>query len=134
MRGDGGGTYAVLTSYKLQLHRAVPLNAYSFQAKFPLPKGDLNITQSEVHRDVVRALAQNQVLFAQHGIAGYNIFLLTHMVSVLVFPSDAASGFRNVTAQWHDFLTQYPNINVTDKSYHTFSKFSHWHQFTETFL
>jgi hypothetical protein len=132
MRGGGGGTFAVLTSYKFQLHPAVPLNVYSFQAEFPMPKGELDITQSNAHRDIVRALAQNQTVFAQHGIAGYNFLLPTHMVSIQVVPSGDAAAFKKVTAQWHNFLTQYPNINITENTYHTFDKFSAWHKFTET--
>jgi hypothetical protein len=60
MRGGGGGNYAVLTSYKFQLHPAVPLNVYSFQAQFPEAKGNLDITESKLHRDIITALARNQ--------------------------------------------------------------------------
>ncbi|KAF2276339.1 FAD-binding domain-containing protein [Westerdykella ornata] len=132
MRGGGGGTYAVLTSYKFQLHRAVPLNVYSFQADFPAPDGELNITQSKVHRDIIRALASNQTLFAQHGIAGYNFFLPDHMVSILVQPNADTTQVKQLTAQWHDFLTSYPGLNITESAYHTFHKFSDWHFFTQT--
>jgi hypothetical protein len=132
MRGGGGGTYAVLISYKFQLHPAVPLNVYSFQAHFPMPEGELDITESTVHRDIIRALAQNQTLFASHGVAGYNFFLPDHMVSLQVIPSTDTAAIRNITAQYHDFLTAYPGLNITDNTYHTFTKFSDWHRFTET--
>lgn len=131
MRGGGGGTYAVLTSYKFQLHPAVPLNVYSFQASFPMPDGDLDIAESAVHRDIVRALASNQTLFAEHGIAGYNFLLPDHMVSLQILPSTDAEAIKKVTSQWHDFLTNYPGLNITDNTYQTFPKFSQWHDFTE---
>lgn len=132
MRGGGGGTYAVLTSYKFQLHPSVPLNVYSFQANFPMPNGALDISQSKVHRDIVRALAQNQTLFAEHGIAGYNFLLPDHMVSLQFLPSKDTDAIKQITAQWHDFLSSYPGLNITDNTYHTFQKFSEWHTFTET--
>lgn len=132
MRGGGGGTYAVLVSYKFQLHPAVPINVYSFQAEFPESKGELNITESEVHRDVIRALASNQTLFAENGIAGYNFLLPDHMISLQILPSTDTEAIKKLTSQWHDFLSTYPGLNITENAYHSFTKFSEWHDFTET--
>ncbi|KAF2873672.1 hypothetical protein BDV95DRAFT_489871 [Massariosphaeria phaeospora] len=132
MRGGGGGTYAVLTSYKFQLHPTVPLNVYSFQAEFPMPTGDLDISKSRVHRDIVKALALNQTSFAEHGIAGYNFLLPDHMVSLQILPSTDTEPIKKVTSQWHNFLKNYPGLNITDNTYHVFPKFSQWHKFTET--
>ncbi|KAF1941503.1 hypothetical protein EJ02DRAFT_404566 [Clathrospora elynae] len=130
MRGGGGGNYAVLTSYKFQLHPAVPLNIYSFHAHFPVPEGELNITESKVHRDIIRALASNQTLFAQHGIAGYNFLLPDHIVSLQIMPSSDTEAIKAITSQWHDFLADYPGLNITESTYYSFDKFSEWHTFT----
>jgi hypothetical protein len=131
MRGGGGGNYAVLTSYKFQLHSAVPINVYSFQAHFPAPEGELDITESKVHRDIIGSLAANQTLFAEHGIAGYNFMLPNHMVSLQVMPSRDAETIKTVTSRWHDYLTNYRGLNITENAYHSFEKFSEWHKFTE---
>lgn len=128
MRGGGGGNYAVLTSYKFQLHPAVPLNVHFFQAYWPKPA---DITESKVHRDIVQALASNQTVFSQNGIAGYNFILPDHMVSLHIMPSTDTSILKTVTKQYHDFLASYPGIKVHNNSYHTFPKFSAWHEFTE---
>lgn len=132
MRGGGGGSYAVLTSYKFQLHPAVPINVYSFQAKFPIPKGTLNITQSEVHRDILTALALNQTLFAEKGVAGYNFVLADHVVSLQVLPSTDVEAIKTITAQWYDFLSSYPDLEIGENKYYSFKTFSEWHNFTET--
>lgn len=129
MRGGGGGNYAVLTSYKFQLHPAVPLNIYSFRAHWPKPK---DITESTVLRDTIRALASNQTLFADHGIAGYNFIHPNHIVSLQVMPSGDTEAIKTITAQWHDFLTDHPELNATENSYYSFDTFSEWHRFTET--
>ncbi|KAF9736704.1 FAD binding domain-containing protein [Paraphaeosphaeria minitans] len=131
MRGGGGGTFAVLTSYKFQLHRAVPLNVYSFQASFPMPAGQLEITGSVVHRDIIRALASNQSLFASQGVAGYNFILPDHMVSLQILPSDDPELIKTTTSSWREFLTHYPGLNISENTYHTFSKFSEWDAFTQ---
>jgi hypothetical protein len=132
MRGGGGSTYAVLTSYKFQLHPAVPINVYSFQAKFPKPEGMLDITESKVHRDVITALGSNQSLFSEHGIAGYNFIHKDKIVSLQVMPSDDTEAFKAVTAQWHDFLSNYPGLTIGENKYYSFKKFSQWHELTET--
>ncbi|CAO2655278.1 Nn.00g103420.m01.CDS01 [Neocucurbitaria sp. VM-36] len=131
MRGGGGGNYAVLTSYKFQLHPAVPLNVYSFQAHFPMPNGVLNITESKVHRDIIGALAANQTLFGKHGIAGYNFVHADRMISLQIMPSSDTEAVKTITSQWHDFLTSYPGLNITDNTYYSFPTFSEWHSFTE---
>lgn len=128
MRGGGGGSYAVLTSYKFQLHPAVPLNVYSFQAHFPAPK---NISESRIHREIVSGLAASQPLFAEHGIAGYNFILPDHVVFLQVMPSDDTEVIKTVTAQWHDLLTHLPGIAITENNYHIFNTFSQWHDFCE---
>jgi hypothetical protein len=133
MRGGGGGTYAVLISYKFQLHPAVPINVYSFQASFPSPgNGPLDITESKAHKDIIRALARNQTLFAEHGVAGYNFILPDHMVSLQILPSTDTAAIKTLTSQWSNFLTSYPGLNVTESKYYTFDKFSEWHKFTQT--
>ncbi|KAJ8111088.1 hypothetical protein OPT61_g6234 [Boeremia exigua] len=128
MRGGGGGNYAILTSYKFQLHPAVPLNVHFFQAYWPKPA---DITESKVHRDIVTALASNQTHFSQNGIAGYNFLLPDHMVSLHIMPSADTEAMEEVTRQYHHFLATYPGIKVHNNSYHNFSKFSDWHAFTE---
>ncbi|KAF1834730.1 hypothetical protein BDW02DRAFT_325726 [Decorospora gaudefroyi] len=131
MRGGGGGNYAVLISYKFQLHPAVPINVYSFQAHFPMPEGQLDITESRVHRDIIRALATNQRVFSDFGIAGYNFMLPDHMVSLQIMPSEDSEAIKNVTSSWNNFLTNYPGLNITENTHYSFEKFSQWHDFTE---
>lgn len=131
LRGGGGGTFAVLTSYKFQLHPAVPLNVYSFQANFPVLEQQHDITESTVHRDIIRALASNQTLFAAHGIAGYNFVLPDHIVSLQILPSNDTELIKTITSPWHNFLTRYPGLNITENTYYAFPKFSDWYEFTQ---
>jgi hypothetical protein len=122
MRGGGGGNYAVLTSYRFQLHVAVPINVYSFQAHFPVPDGKLDVTESEVHRDIIRSLAENQPLFAENGVAGYNFMLPDHMVSLQVTPFEDLEAIKSITSKCHDILTHYPGLNITENKDYSFRK------------
>ncbi|KAH8725775.1 hypothetical protein GQ44DRAFT_680475 [Phaeosphaeriaceae sp. PMI808] len=131
MRGGGGGNYAVLTSYKFQLHPAVPINVYSFQAKFPKPDGNLDLTESKVHYDILTALALNQSLFLENGIAGYNFVHKDKICSLQIMPSADTEAIKKITSQWHDFLSNYPGLTIGDNKYYSFKTFSAWHTFTE---
>ena len=131
MRGGGGSTYAVLTSYKFQLHPMVPMQVYSVKVGFPAPKGKLNVTESKVHRDIIRALASNQLQFSKHGIAGFNFLLADHMVSLQVMPDRDDKAMKIITSEWHDFLTNYPGLELTENAYYTFPAFSQWANFTQ---
>ncbi|EFQ87601.1 hypothetical protein CFE70_003005 [Pyrenophora teres f. teres 0-1] len=128
MRGGGGGSYAVLTSYKFQLHPAVPINVYSFQAHFEAPK---NITESRIHRAILTGLASNQSRFGENGVAGFNFVLPDHVVFLQVMPSTDPNAIKNVTAKFRDLLTHLPGLKITENKYYSFKKFSQWHEFTE---
>jgi len=130
MRGGGGGTFAVLTSYKFQLYPAVPLNMYSFQADFHMPEAQINLTESAIHRNIVRALATNQTLFAKHGVSGYNFLLPRRIVSLQILPSTDTDAIKSITSDWQSFLTQYPGLRIRENAYYSFSKFSEWHNYT----
>ena len=128
MRGGGGGSYAVLTSYKFQLHPAVPINVFSFQAHFTAPK---DITDSKIHRDILTGLASNQSYFAENGVAGFNFVLPDHVVFLQVMPSTDPEAIKHITAKFQDLLTHLPGLDITENEYHSFEKFSQWHEFTE---
>ncbi|KAI1293920.1 FAD binding domain-containing protein [Xylaria venustula] len=41
MRGGGGGTYAILTKYRVQVYPSLPIHVYSFKANFALLTGQI---------------------------------------------------------------------------------------------
>ncbi|KAF2197278.1 FAD-binding domain-containing protein [Delitschia confertaspora ATCC 74209] len=131
MRGGGGGTFAVLVNYRFQLHSAVPLNVYSFSASFPPTYGELNIRNSNLHRDILTALATDQPFFSANGIAGYNFLLPDHMVSLQIHPSKDTEAIKKITAQWHNFLSTYPGLEIRENSYHMFPNYTSWASFSQ---
>lgn len=73
MRGGGGSTYAVLLNYKVQLFPEVPLHMFAFQADFPTLLG-IPINGQAILTDLVGYLANDQELFANNSLAGYNFY------------------------------------------------------------
>ncbi|KZM26595.1 flavin adenine dinucleotide binding [Ascochyta rabiei] len=102
MQGDGGGNYAILTSYKFRLRTLLP----SF------------IADTEGHHRVQGPPRHHQIISIQpgtlssSGIAGYNFMLPDHML-------------------YHDFLAAYVGIKIAENTFHTFPNFSEWHNLIE---
>lgn len=130
MRGGGGGTYAVLTRYKFQLHPAVPINVYSFEAQIFGASLIHDFTKSTVHRQVVTALAKNQTTWSDNHIAGYNFIHPHSIISLQVLPSNDTEILKNLTADWHNFLSSHPGLIPSQNKYLTFDKFSDYVKFT----
>ncbi|TVY54878.1 putative FAD-linked oxidoreductase, partial [Lachnellula suecica] len=63
MRGGGGGAFAVLTKYRVQLHPMLPIHTYNFVASF-----EGNTT--ETLRQVLTAHAENQLAWSEHLVTG----------------------------------------------------------------
>lgn len=130
MRGGGGSTYGVLVNYKFQVHPAAPLRVYQVQAKFPAVDKTFDATKSKLHRDIVTAIASNQTTFSDNGIAGYNWLYPDHMVLLFIVPSNDRELMERVTKPFHDFICNYPGIQLLNDSYHTFNNFKAWADFT----
>lgn len=72
MRGGGGGTYAVLLTYKFKVYPKKALAMYTFRADISDTAIPSNITQSQTLKDTLTALAQNQTAWSSNGMAGYD--------------------------------------------------------------
>lgn len=130
MRGGGGGTYAVLTRYKFQLHPAVPINVYSFEAGIFGASLIHDFTKSMVHRQVVTALAKNQTTWSNNHVAGYNFIYPDRIISLQILPSNDTEILKSLTADWNNFLSSHPGLRSAQKAYLTFDKFSDYIAFT----
>lgn len=119
MRGGGGGSYAVLLNYKLQLHPAVPMNVYAFVANLTEDALVENLTESRVHREVVTALANNQTSWSNNKVSGYNFFLPYNIITVQILPSTDTEALKELTKDYADFLTNHPGLKVIANEYKT---------------
>ncbi|KAI1079344.1 FAD-binding domain-containing protein [Whalleya microplaca] len=134
MRGGGGGTFAVLLRYKLQLHKALPMNVYAFAANLTNSTLVSDLTKSPVHRDVVTALANNQTMWSNNKIAGYNFFLPSNIISVQVLPSNDTQALKNLTSEYATFLGSIKGLSVISNQYVTLKTYSEYAAFMLPFL
>lgn len=116
MRGGGGSTYAVMVNYKFKVYPEVPMYFYGFRASFsPL---------STALKDVVTALAEQQTNFSDHRIAGYNFYYENRFETFQILPSNSSTGladFKALTQTYHDYLSSYPGLTITQNEYITFA-------------
>jgi hypothetical protein len=61
MRGGGGGTFAILTKYRVQVYPLVPMHVYSFSASFKEASHESNATQNKALREIMTEHARSQV-------------------------------------------------------------------------
>lgn len=131
MRGGGGSTYAVLVNYKFQLHPMQDMQVYAFRANFTLVQ---DLTSSVVLRDVLTALATNQTNFSNNRLAGYNFYYPSFFETVQILPkTGGADFFKNITKQYHDFLSNYPGLTILENEYYTFTEFTQFTNYTASY-
>lgn len=131
MRGGGGSTYATLINYKFQLYPHQDLQVYSFVANFSLVQ---DVTNSATLHDLVTALANNQTMFSNNKIAGYNFLYPNRIETVQILPATGAmDSFKQITSAYANFLTNYPGLQVFQNNYTTYTKYSDFVAFENNF-
>ena len=121
MRGGGGGTYAVLTKYRAQLHPYLPIHTYTFVANFT---GD-NTTQSQTLREVLTAHANNQVEWSAQLVTGSVDYYPERVSFGAVLPySDDGSKLRSATADFFHFVNNRSDMIVIENSYASYASYT----------
>ncbi|KAH8646897.1 FAD binding domain-containing protein [Xylariales sp. PMI_506] len=119
MRGGGGGTYAVLTSYRFQLHPALPINVYSFRANFSL------LELGQPVKDILTAHANNQTYWSNNNVSGHAYYFPDEVEIYLVLPyDDDGTRLKSLTSDFQTFLTDYSGLAITENQYTTYPQYS----------
>ncbi|KAI0869257.1 FAD binding domain-containing protein [Hypoxylon argillaceum] len=119
MRGGGGGTYAILTKYRVQVYPSLPIHVFNFIANFTGPSALGNDTMNNTAlRDILTAHANNQPDWSAQLVTG-QIEYFPEKVSVnLVLPyGDDGSKLKSATASFSQFLGNRTDLAVSSHGY-----------------
>ena len=116
MRGGGGGTYAVLTKYRVQVYPSLPIHTYNFVA---------NLTGVASLREIMTAHANSQVEWSAQLITGDVDYLLEKVSFGLVLPyGDNGAKLKSATASFAQSMSNRTDIIITENSYVTYATYT----------
>ncbi|KUJ13782.1 FAD binding domain-containing protein [Mollisia scopiformis] len=120
MRGGGGGTFAVLTKFRVQVYPSVPIHTYNFVASFT----GTNVSQQEALRTVLTAHANHQIEWSAELITGQGDYFPNGVSMDIVLPyNDDGSKLKNATAAFAQFVSDLPNVNIAQNNYTTYATY-----------
>jgi FAD/FMN-containing dehydrogenase len=114
MRGGGGGTFAVLTKFRVQVYPSTPIHTYNLILSFT----GTETSQQQALRTIMTAHATHQIAWSSELITGQGDYFPSglSMDLVLVY-NDNGTKLRSATSEFANFITTVPNINITQNNY-----------------
>ncbi|KAH8655369.1 FAD binding domain-containing protein [Xylariales sp. PMI_506] len=126
MRGGGGGTYAVLTKYRVQVYPSLPIHIFTFIANFTEagtePSDVLNNTAL---REILTAHANYQTQWSAQLITGQLEYFPEKVSLNLVLPyGDDGSKLKSATAAFSQFLGNRTDLAVDSHQYTSYPNYA----------
>jgi FAD/FMN-containing dehydrogenase len=127
MRGGGGGTYAVLTKYRVQLYPSLPIHTYTFTANFTNAGPHTNATENVALREILTAHAKNQMDWSAQLVTGQIEYFPEKFAISLVLPyGDNGSKLKSATARFAQFLANRTDLSVSANEYNSYSSYANY--------
>lgn len=118
MRGGGGGTYAILTKYRVQVYPSLPIHVFSFIAKFTEFQQGGDVTKLKALREVLTTHAKSQPLWSARLITGQIEYFPERLSVNLVLPyGDDGSKLKSATAAFSQYLGNRTDLSVSSHGY-----------------
>lgn len=122
MRGGGGGTFAILTKFRVQLYPSLPIHTYNFVATF---NGSTNASQQQALRTFMTAHAQHQIAWSAELITGQGDYGPKGINMDLVLPyNDDGSKLKAATASFARFVSNISDIHIYQNNYTLFENYT----------
>jgi hypothetical protein len=116
MRGGGGGTFAVLTKYRVQLYPSLPIHTYHVV---------VNISSSDALRALLTLHAENQVTWSEALVTGGTDYYVNKASFDVVHPHpDNGTKLKEATMAFHDAVGNMTGITVIENGYTTFDNYT----------
>jgi hypothetical protein len=115
MRGGGGGTFAVLTKYRIQLYPSLPIHTYRLV---------VNISDSDALRALLTLHAENQIAWSDALVTGGTDYYTNKASFGVVHPyHDDGTKLRETTMAFHRAVSNITGISVIQNNYTTFANY-----------
>lgn len=125
MRGGGGGTFAVLTKYRVQLYPSLPIHTYTFTANFTGDTSDA--TQNVALREILTAHAENQAEWSAELVTGQlEYFQEKIAISMVLLYGDNGSKLRSASASFAEFLSNRTDLSVSANEYTSYPNYANY--------
>lgn len=125
MRGGGGGTFAVLTKYRVQLYPSLPIHTYTFTANFTGDTSDA--TQNVALREILTAHAENQAEWSAQLVTGQlEYFPEKIAISMVLLYGDNGSKLRAASASFAEFLSNRTDLSVSAHEYTSYPDYANY--------
>jgi hypothetical protein len=122
MRGGGGGTFAVLTKYRVQLYPSLPIHTYRVV---------VNISNSDALRALLTLHAENQIAWSNALVTGGTDYYFNKASFGIVHPNpDDGTKLKEVTMAFHDAVRNMTGISVIENDYTTFENYTAYTSFS----
>jgi FAD/FMN-containing dehydrogenase len=123
MRGGGGGTYAVLTKFRVQVYPSVPIHTYNFVAKFT----GTNSSQQQALRTILTAHANNQIEWSSQLITGSGNYAPYGVELGLVLPyNDDGSKLKAATVSFAQLVSNITDVAVLESNYTSYATYTNY--------
>lgn len=122
MRGGGGGTFAVLTKYRLQVHPSLPIHTYNLL---------INISNPDALRAVLTVHAENQLAWSAELVTGGVDYYPDKASFDVVLPyADDGSKLKAATASFVDAVTNIANTSIISSNYTLYPSYTDYLAYT----
>ncbi|KAJ5725465.1 FAD binding domain-containing protein [Penicillium malachiteum] len=127
MRGGGGGTYAVLTKYRVQLFPSLPIHTYTFTANFTNATPETNATENVALREILTEHAQRQIGWSSQLITGQIEYFPEKLaVSLVLVYGDNGSKLKAATADFDKYLSNRTDLSVSENGYNSYTNYAQY--------
>ena len=125
MRGGGGGTFAVLTKYRVQLYPSLPVHTYTSTANFTGDTSDA--TQNVALREILTALAEKQTECSAELVTGQlEYFPEKIVISMVSLYGDNGSKLRSASASLAEPLSNRTDLSVSANEYTSYPDYANY--------
>lgn len=127
MRGGGGGTFAILTKYRVRVYPSLPIHTYTFTANFTGLGSISNATENSALREILTAHAEHQVAWSAQLVTGQLEYFPEKLAISIVLPyGDDGLKLKQATASFATFLRNRTDLSVSQDEYNYYQDYANY--------